>query len=140
MVRNGRCYFGCYMVEKEITVTFDNLLLRELFFDYLSPNETFAISQRLFKKTSVVCGFYQSGILKFCVVFDFEKDALHVREVAGYFGKLHEILDQFSQGMARFYEKKFVTFKTEKRAVRVWAEKQEYEYIPSDQEYRKAMH
>lgn len=101
--------------KKEIKVIIDNQIYYNNIFDYSNDDD---IIKRIDNNISIGAAFLNSdNILLFGAIFDITDNSLHVREVAGNFLKYYKYLDIFSQGLAKFYNKKLVTVKSNKRAV-----------------------
>lgn len=143
MVLYGRCYSGGCMdsSQEKIVAKFDNGLLDHFFFTtYIGRDELNEIDQRVTAGKSDIVGFYKGGELLFCAVYDYEKNCLHVRQVVGFFGKLHDVLDVFSQALAKFLGVKNISFTSSRRAVAKWAVGNEYVLTPKTNEFLKVMH
>lgn len=122
---------------QKINVKFDNLLISNAVFNYLDAAEKEIIYSRLSDNESAVAGFYNSEKLVFAVVFDFELNRLHVRQVGGDFGRNYNLLDTFCAGLAKALGFDTITFISFKKAVARWAEKAGYRNIIGDSEYLK---
>jgi hypothetical protein len=137
-------YLGGSMDDSQETVdcVINNALIDHLFFNYIAYDERNTIIKRLALKQSVVVGFKVGNEIKFCAVLDFEPydKILHVRQVGGFFGRIHDALDIFTQGFAKYLNYDFITFETEKRAVKKWAEKAGFEYLHENNQYQKVIH
>jgi hypothetical protein len=131
--------------DKEIIVKIDNQFFNAEYFGYLPKEDFLDIVARLNIGSSLVCAFCTKEGVKFCAVFDNGNEFLHVREVSGFFGKLHrnlyKALDSFACGAAKFYGKDKVSFGKAKRGLRghILALSLGYEFVKDKNEYIKAI-
>jgi hypothetical protein len=124
----------------EIQATINNdLWIFGACYSLASQEERDAISLRLKSNTSVAVDFSHHGRKQFQAIFDFERDCLHVRIVAGKFLKHYKLLNDFALALARLIGAHYVSFNTEKEAVARIAEKAGYFKSDSPLEYVRAV-
>ena len=92
-------------------------------FNYLGEFEKGEIKERLENKTS----YLVSVSSKYYAVIDLEKDAIHVREVAGNFYRNIMPLFFMVHGLAKYLKKDFITLVASKKAVGRLAKKVGFE-------------
>lgn len=85
------------------------------------------------KKEGMAVAFYDDNNFLFAAILDYSGDTIHVREVAGNFGRNFRHLHNFANFAGRILMKTYVTFCTERRAVEKWADRMGY--IKNDSGY-----
>lgn len=126
---------------QKITAKIDNDLQNHFFLsNYLHRDELNEIDHRIMAGKSMAVGFMSGEEVLFVAIFDFEHDCLHVRQVGGFFGRLYDVLDIFAQGLAKFMNKKYISFKSDRRAVAKWAAGNDYVFTSNENEFRKVLH
>lgn len=117
---------------QKVIAKIDRDFITHKFFNYLLECELLDIKDRLNKFVSLAVAFTKNDEILFCAVFDLDCESLHVREVCGNFGKNHNVLDIFSEGLAKALKKQTITFCTNSRAVEKWASAKGYVYIEGE--------
>lgn len=114
------------MVQKKIIAAIGNCDFYNRFFDTISTDMWREMKKAVDDKVSETVTFYdEKGRVIFIALFDlndFYKDGLHVRLLIGNFLKYYEFVNLYFMGLAKYYGKNRVSFKTVRPTMKKFGE------------------
>lgn len=88
-------------------------LYKKNYFDHISVGEKQDITKRLEEKTSIIVGLInENKDIKYCVVYDFMDDTIHIRECSIKALKHYFYIEAFATALAKFYKKRNISMST----------------------------